>query len=684
MKTMAKGICWEIKALNQATNEATVLIYGDIGNSWWDDTSVDANSLVSTLANIPAAARLKVRINSAGGAVGDALAMVNALQRHPGGVDTFCDGIAASSAGLILCCGQTVTMAENSLFMIHAPWGDVVGNAENMRDYADLLDKFTEAMAKTYAQKSGKSQEDIVAMMQDGKDHWFTADEALAEGFCDTISNPIAIAAHASRFRPQANSQTNHSKGNATMPIQTTQTNPTTPPPDVQAIQAEALAQFEINEKQRREDIRTIYGKFMQQAGVRELLDVHLDNPKKTLEEARAALLDYLGKDAEPVNPQGGPTPRYAFGESEREKKIKAMGQVLMVKAGLEKRDPQNPMQSFNLIDMARETLSVRGMNIHGMDRLTLAKQALSLRPMGAAMTTSDFQVLLQDVMHKILLQAYRTTPSCYDKVCKIGDVSDFRRWRRLRMGLIGFIEDVNEAGEYKYGYVPDAVQESVQVKRRGKIIQVTPETIVNDDLGGLKDLSAQMGAAAKRTIDKLFFVSLTSNPVLADGLPFFHANHGNLAGTAAVPSEDSLLAAKNSMKQLKDPSGTDFIDVAPTTFMGPVGLDDDVNSIINAQYSTESNSAFMKPNRVRGLFSTIIGTPRLGGNGWYVFADPSYAPAWEVVFLDGQNEPIVLTEQDFDTSGIKYKVELPFGIAPIDPNGAYYNAGVAPSEPGA
>lgn len=676
MKPTGKGKFWEVKALNAATNSVDVLIYGDIGESWWGE-SIDAKSMLDTVAQIPASARIKCRINSNGGSVADALAIVNMFQRHSGGVDTVCDGIAASSAGLILMCGETATMAENGLFMVHAPWSYAEGNAADLRNAADTLDIWAQAMATVYARKTGKPTEEMMALLTDGKDHWYASADALAQGFVNEIGAALAIAAHATRFprRPDGSPKPPEEKPTMTDKTKTPPADPSAQTVDESAIQAKAKSEAMAAEKSRREGIRTAFAKFAAQPGVQAILDAALDDPDTDIVQARAKLLDHLGAGVEPANPAGY-VPRITYGETEREKKIKAFGNVLAVKAGLEKRDGQNPFQSYNLLDMAREILGHMGIGIQGMDRLAVARAALLRTPQGAGMTTSDFPILLENILHKSLLQGFIATTSTYDRVAKLGSVSDFREWPRLKLGLVGGIDDVLESGEYRYGSIPDATKESVSVKRKGKIIQITPEIIINDDLGGLVDIATQMGAGAKRSIDKAFYVSLAANPTMRDTKAFFHSDHGNLAGTAAKPTETSLLAAKNAMRSQKDPAGTDFIEVSPFTFVGPVGYDDTVNGIINAQYSTDSTPTQQKPNLVRSLFTNVIGTPRLEGTAWYVFGDPAIAPAWEVVFLDNQREPMITTEQDFDTSGIKHKVELPFGVAPIDTSGAYKNAG--------
>lgn len=195
---------YDIKARANASGEQTaeVFIMGDIGESWWGE-SVAAVDFVKEIAALDVSA-LTVRINSYGGSVSDGLAIYNALRRHKATVTTAIDGVAMSIASLIAMAGDEVEMAENAILMIHAPWGGLMGNSKEMREYADVLDKMAGAMATSYAARSGKSIEDMLALLTDGEDHYYTADEALAEGFVTSTTPALAIAASAKEITQPA------------------------------------------------------------------------------------------------------------------------------------------------------------------------------------------------------------------------------------------------------------------------------------------------------------------------------------------------------------------------------------------------------------------------------------------------------------------------------------------------
>ncbi len=115
----------------------------------------------------------------------------------------------------------------------------------------------------------------------------------------------------------------------------------------------------------------------------------------------------------------------------------------------------------------------------------------------------------------------------------------------------------------------------------------------------------------------------------------------------------------------------------------GHLGLGGLARTINEAQFDTDSLGAspdlqnkFMQPNRVVGLFNTIVDTPRLSGTRRYLFADPQVAPVLEVAFLDGQQEPFLELQNSWRVDGSEWKVRLDYGVSGIDFRGAVTDAG--------
>ena len=179
--------------------EAELLIYGDIGESWYEEESTSARKVVDWLAGLPEGTPVRVRINSYGGSVSDGLAIFSALRAHKGVVTTQVDGVAMSSASLIYMGGSSRVMSEVGSILVHAPWTYAAGNAVELRQEAELLDGFAAAMANAYA--VGVDVDTARAWLADGKDHFFTAQQAIDNGLAHETMGALPLAASYAKNR---------------------------------------------------------------------------------------------------------------------------------------------------------------------------------------------------------------------------------------------------------------------------------------------------------------------------------------------------------------------------------------------------------------------------------------------------------------------------------------------------
>lgn len=696
----------QASATGPQAQAAEIFIYGDIGESWFGDT-ITAAQFTQDLAALQTDA-ITIRINSFGGSVTDGIAIHNAIKRHPASVTVCIDGIAASIASLIAMAGDTVEMSENAMLMIHAPWGGVTGNSAALRDFADMLDIWAAAMATSYAAKSGQTTQAIQTLLQDGKDHWYTAQDALADGYINTIiqANPEAAAAKASfnltRYRdlpatvqahrtPEA-AASNHPLAQATTtPEPIHMTHPATPraaapqaaqltaatpaaqatpdAPDAAAIRAQTLVQ----DQARRTEIRANFAPMARHPGVTDLMAACEANPDISVNAANQRLLNHLGSTATPI--AGG---HIVTVEDASDKRRAAMVASMMVRAGVatdtERRDiSANPYRGRTLLALAEASLQAIGKRTEGMDKRAIVAAAFT-------QSSSDFPVLFETAMHKTLLGAYATAALTWTRWCKRGSVSDFRAHTRYRTGSLGNLRDKNELGEYRNVTIPDGEKSSIAATTKGYIINISREAVINDDLGALTDQSASIGRAAARTIESDVYAVLLSNsgagPTMTDGQPLFHSSHNNIAATAAAMSVDSFDAMRVLMAQQKDVSGNDYLDMRPDLLLCPIGYGGTARVINSAEYDVSVTSKFQMPNRVRGLFRDVVDTPRLSGTAYYALASVSESAAIEVAFLDGNDQPYLDMETAFNTDGASYKVRLDYGVAGHDWRGAVKNAG--------
>lgn len=660
--------------------EAEVFIFGDIGMSWWGE-SVVASEFVKEFAEIDAD-KITVRINSVGGSVHDGVAIHNAIKRHKATVTTSIEGVAYSIASLIAMAGDTIEMAENALFMIHAPATGTWGNAVQHRENADMLDMYAKAMSASYVAKTGKSGDEIMALLTDGADHYYTAQEAKDAGFVDAIVGALPLAASArdlvsahARYRTTPKAEPAPPQASATPAAPAAPQSKENPMPGaVSNPQAEQKSQAEIlaADQARRTAIRAEFAPFAHIEAVTALRQACEDDLECTADAAAKKILATIAKDVAPV----GATHIETVAD-ERDKRIEAMSVALMVRAGVadpatRKAAAQSEFRGHRLMDLARASLDRAGISTAGMGQMEIV---------GAAFTqsTSDFPILLENTMHKTLQGAYALAPDTWSRFCARGSVSDFRAHPRYRVGSLGNLDVLTELGEFRNKAIPDGEKASIRAGTKGNIINISRQAIINDDLGAFIGLAAMLGRAAKRTIEADVYALLALNaglgPALDDGKTLFHADHGNI-GTGAALSVEALDADRVKMGSQLDVGGNDFLDLQPDVLLVPLGLGGQARVINDAQYDPDTANKLQRPNMVRGLFRDIVDTARLTGARRYLFADPTIAPVLEVAFLDGVDTPFLELENGFTVDGSSWKVRLDFGVGGIDFRGAVTNAG--------
>lgn len=184
---------YSIKASLQPDKPTEVMIYDEIGG--WGITAAQFVRDIKAIGDGP----INVRINSPGGSVFDGLAIYHYLSNRKD-VTVTIDGIAASIASIIAMAGSKRVMPESAYIMIHNPWTGAVGDANDLRDQADLLDKLGETLAGIYAKCTKKTKETIRAMMD--AETWIDGATALADGFVTEISScqPIKANIRSDRF----------------------------------------------------------------------------------------------------------------------------------------------------------------------------------------------------------------------------------------------------------------------------------------------------------------------------------------------------------------------------------------------------------------------------------------------------------------------------------------------------
>ncbi|WP_234462960.1 prohead protease/major capsid protein fusion protein [Stutzerimonas frequens] len=331
--------------------------------------------------------------------------------------------------------------------------------------------------------------------------------------------------------------------------------------------------------------------------------------------------------------------------------------------------------RGMRLIDMARESVEMAGGNARGMTPQEIARAALgcdrsAVRAAGMH-TTSDFPILLGSTVNRTLRDAYALAPQTWRPLGRQTTVSDFREVSRVALGDIAALEKVNEHGEYKYGSLSEEGA-PLKVGKFGKIIAITWEAIVNDDLSAMTRIPQALGAAAAQTESDTVWNLLLGNPDFIDGNPVFDSTHGNVAASGGAINTTTLAAARAAMRKQKSKAGH-FLNLGPEYLV--VGPDKELEAyqFTSSNYVPAKNADI---NDSRNASLQVIVDARITGNQWYLFAAPGLVDTFEYAYLEGEQGVFTETREGFEVDGMEIKARLVFGAAWIDYRGAYKNAG--------
>lgn len=178
---------------NKAGNVLDISLHDEIG--LWGVTAADFMAELSANQDVRS---INLSIHSPGGNLLDGLAIYNKLKAHPARVFGKVEGLAASAASLVLMASDHIEMPENSFLMIHNAHGVAGGDPDDLREFADLMERMQNSAVNVYHARTGKDPGELASMMK--AETWMTAEDALADGFIDTITERIEVAAKIAAF----------------------------------------------------------------------------------------------------------------------------------------------------------------------------------------------------------------------------------------------------------------------------------------------------------------------------------------------------------------------------------------------------------------------------------------------------------------------------------------------------
>jgi hypothetical protein len=332
--------------------------------------------------------------------------------------------------------------------------------------------------------------------------------------------------------------------------------------------------------------------------------------------------------------------------------------------------------RGMSLLRLAEESLVRSGVNVRGLSTREIAKGALGAKVRGAH-HTSDFPLLLVDSFTRTLRSQYALYPRTFEAWARRSTMPDFREITRVQLsGLIGNFDEVQELGEYKAGTF-DTASEKYKLTKFGKIVGISWEAIINDDLSAFTRIPQAFAMKAAQKQSDLVYGILTGNPIMGDTVALWNvATHKNYTSTGTALSETSLDVAYQLFRNQKSIEG-DFLNLAPRfLIVGPK------NELIARKLtSTNYTPAQQKDISVAALTGLqLIVEPRITDYGWFLVADPAMIDTVEYSFLDGEEELFIEQKEGFDVDALQIKARMVFGTKAIDFRGMYKNAGAAPA----
>lgn len=432
----------------------------------------------------------------------------------------------------------------------------------------------------------------------------------------------------------------------------------------------------------RRAAIRAAFAPFqarndLDQPALAKLLDDCLDDDDVTVEAAGAKLLAHLGKDTTPI----AGNHRVEAGQQDETRTYREGASAAL----LHRKDPQNhklddkskEFRGMTLVDMARDSVERAGIRTRGMSRNEIAVKALQ--------STSDFPFILENVITKTLRAGYAGTSRTFVPWCRQATLPDFKEVSRVQLSGAPNLKRVLEGAEYEFGTFGDGA-EKYAVQKYGRIVAITWETIINDDLNALTSIPQAFGASAGDLESDIVYGILTGNANMADGVALFHATHGNLGTAAALidsinpdPSVASPVAEMRKQMLLQKGLEGRYITVRPKYLLVPPDLEEAALKVTNAAIvAARGNDA-----NVIGPSLTPIVEPRLhdsDADAWYGAAEPSTVDTIEYAYLEGNEGVFTETKAGFEVDGLQVKCRHVFGAKAIDFRGLFKNAGGTPT----
>jgi len=528
---------------------------------------------------------LEIRINSGGGSVIEGIAIHNAIKAYDRGkIKVVVEGLCASIATYVAIAGDEVHVYTNTVWMIHNGWTMTQGDHAKLRETANLLERLSNVLAEGYSKKTGIPVEQIKELM-DAETYYF-GKEIVEAKFADASLECDSGECNIEEAKASINRYVNY---------------------DFQQIQGEQLMEEEKTELEtllaENTRVANIYDVCAKIEVPNELRYEYLVDKTKTAQDLKDALLEKLVASSKHT---------ITVSEPKQSALKSLMQEVIEVKYGLaESTNPDvKKYKGATLLDISKVLL---GNKLETHNSIEIAQ---------AAMRSSDLPTLLTSTIKKSIREEMEESGATYEQVSQYQEVKDFRPQKSVQVGGFGYMNEYEEGGDRhktRFG----ETDEEIWVKEYAEELEYTYKMIVNDQFGVLMQRVQALGQMASRTTDALIYDILTGGAIvkdfsaytMKDGLPIFHANHGNVTNTTLT--EASLSVARATMQKQKLRSGAYAYNVPKVLIVGP-DLEATAKRLTMSASTTETGLNNGVINVHQGTLQVVV-SPYIAGDAWYL-----------------------------------------------------------------
>lgn len=346
--------------------------------------------------------------------------------------------------------------------------------------------------------------------------------------------------------------------------------------------------------------------------------------------------------------------------------------------------DDARDFRGMALLEIGRDMLEANGIDTRGMNKDELAGHALNVRSGGIG-ATSDFGSILSNIANVTLRAAYEAAPQTFRPLVREASAINFKPITRAALGEAPALNKIGENGEFKRGTLGEG-KEIYRLATYGRIVAITRQVLINDDVDAFTRLPAAFGVQAAQLESDLVWGEILANPLMGDGKTLFHADHANIM----IPGFLSLSTVAAGRAMFGKQTGLDgrtILGLSPSYLIVPTSRQFAGEQLLGMMYPAKVDDVV--PDKIKRL--ELIVEPRLQNGidrpedgivapgsdaAWYMAGAPGQADVVEIAYLDGNRGVYTETRTGFGVDGVEIKARIDVAAKAMDHRNIIRNTG--------